>query len=318
MLKLYLLKLLVLGLGLLLAACSSVEASQPAPAKQAPVVEAVPAMKAQAEAVAAPESEMAEKPAAAMAETAPMTEKPVIKVEEAAPVSEQPEAMAEEQAAVAGESMVEVEEDAPVDAGVEAMAKVEETAPAMKEAEAMVETALVEEETMKQAETMTQAGPTEMQAQLLATLDNQGRPPELFNEVWLNSNPLKLADLHGKVVIVEFWTFGCYNCKNVVPSLRAWHQEYQDDGLVIIGVHTPEFGYEREIENVKQALIDQDIPYAVAIDNDWQTWRAYNNRYWPAKYFIDKAGNLRHIHIGEGRYEQQEEIIQALLAEKVS
>ena len=168
---------------------------------------------------------------------------------------------------------------------------------------------------MKPSETMVQAGPTEAQAQLLATLDNQGMPPELFNEVWLNSDPLKLADLHGKVVIVEFWTFGCYNCKNVVPSLRAWHQTYKDDGLVIIGVHTPEFGYEREIENVKQALIDQNIPYAVAIDNDWQTWRAYNNRYWPAKYFVDKAGNLRHIHIGEGRYEQQEEIIQALLAE---
>lgn len=313
MLKLHPLKFLALGLGLLLAACSSAEAGPPASVKEAPVVEAAPVMETQAEAVEAPESEMMEKPVGVAAEPEPMAEKP--QVEEDTPVGEQPEAMAEEQAAVTGESMAKVEEAVPVEAEAEAMAKVEETAPAMKEAEAMVETTPVEEETMKPSETMVQAGPTEAQAQLLATLDNQGMPPELFNEVWLNSDPLKLADLHGKVVIVEFWTFGCYNCKNVVPSLRAWYQTYKEDGLVIIGVHTPEFGYEREIENVKQALIDQNIPYAVAIDNDWQTWRAYNNRYWPAKYFVDKAGNLRHIHIGEGRYEQQEEIIQALLAE---
>ena len=103
----------------------------------------------------------------------------------------------------------------------------------------MAEAAPVEEEAMKQEATLTKAGPTEAQLQLLASLENQGAPPELFNEVWLNSEPLKLADLHGKVVIVEFWTFGCYNCKNVVPSLREWHQKYADDGLVIIGVHTP-------------------------------------------------------------------------------
>jgi alkyl hydroperoxide reductase subunit AhpC len=100
--------------------------------------------------------------------------------------------------------------------------------------------------------------------------------------------------------------------------LREWHQKYEAEGLVIIGVHTPEFSHERDIDNVKEALVRLNVPYAIAIDNDWQTWRAYNNRYWPAKYIIDKAGNLRHIHIGEGRYEQQEEIIQALLAEEVS
>jgi hypothetical protein len=100
--------------------------------------------------------------------------------------------------------------------------------------------------------------------------------------------------------------------------LREWHQKYAAEGLVIIGVHTPEFNYERDIDNVREALVNLDVPYAVAIDNDWQTWRAYNNRYWPAKYIIDKAGHIRHIHIGEGRYEQQEEIIQALLAEEAS
>lgn len=100
--------------------------------------------------------------------------------------------------------------------------------------------------------------------------------------------------------------------------MREWYYNYGDDGLVIIGVHTPEFGHERDIENVKAALVRLDVPYPVAIDNDWATWRAYNNRYWPAKYFIDKAGRIRHIHIGEGRYRQQEEIIQALLAEPLS
>lgn len=163
--------------------------------------------------------------------------------------------------------------------------------------------------------------PTAAQLELLADLDIKGVPPELNNEVWLNSDPLKLADLHGKVVIVEFWTFGCINCIHVIPSLREWHTKYADDGLVIIGVHTPEFGYEQDIDNVKEALVRLDVPYAVAIDNDWQTWRAYkkpfNQRYWPSKYFIDKAGNVRHIHIGEGRYDQQEEIIQALLAEDI-
>ncbi len=100
--------------------------------------------------------------------------------------------------------------------------------------------------------------------------------------------------------------------------MREWHQKYKDDGLVIIGVHTPEFDYESQVENVKQAIIDLDVPYPVAIDNDWQTWQAYHNRYWPAKYIIDKAGNIRYIHIGEGGYEETEQVIQALLAERIS
>lgn len=101
--------------------------------------------------------------------------------------------------------------------------------------------------------------------------------------------------------------------------MREWHNKYADEGLVIIGVHTPEFGYEKEIANVEEALVRLDVPYPVAIDNDWQTWRSYkkpfNQRYWPSKYIIDKAGNVRSIHIGEGRYAEQEAIIQALLAE---
>jgi len=100
--------------------------------------------------------------------------------------------------------------------------------------------------------------------------------------------------------------------------LREWHHNYADEGLVIIGVHTPEFGYERDIDNVQEAIVRLDVPYPVAIDNDWTTWRSYNNRYWPASYFIDKSGNIRYIHIGEGDYQEQEEIIQALLTEEVS
>lgn len=100
--------------------------------------------------------------------------------------------------------------------------------------------------------------------------------------------------------------------------MREWHQQYADDGLVIIGVHTPEFSHEKDINNVKEALVRLDVPYPVAIDNDWKTWRSYSNRYWPAKYIIDKAGNIRYIHIGEGAYQKQEEIIQALLVEEIS
>ncbi|MBN1220907.1 MAG: redoxin domain-containing protein [Anaerolineae bacterium] len=99
--------------------------------------------------------------------------------------------------------------------------------------------------------------------------------------------------------------------------MREWYNETNDDGLVIIGVHTPEFSHERDIDNVKEAIVRLDVPYPIAIDNDWQTWRAYNNHYWPAKYIIDKAGNIRYIHLGEGGYDKQEEIIQALLVEEV-
>lgn len=166
-------------------------------------------------------------------------------------------------------------------------------------------------------EALTELGPTAEQQELLASLRNFGPAPELHNETWLNSAPLKLADLRGKVVMVEFWTFGCYNCKNMMPYVRQWHDEYADDGLVIIGVHTPEFSYEKEIENVKTGMEQQGVIWPVAIDNDWATWRSYNNRYWPAAYFIDKSGNVRLLKIGEGQYEYAERVIQALLAESL-
>ncbi len=149
-----------------------------------------------------------------------------------------------------------------------------------------------------------------------ASLPDLGIAPELTNDTWLNVDaPLRLADLHGKVVIVEMWTFGCINCQHVIPSLKDWHSKYAGQGLVIIGNHYPEFSYEEDLDNVKDAIAREGIEYAVAQDNDGATWRAYKNHYWPALYLIDKQGHLRYVHIGEGRYAETEQNIQALLAE---
>ena len=150
----------------------------------------------------------------------------------------------------------------------------------------------------------------------LATLPDLGLAPELSNDIWLNVDaPLRLTDLRGKVVIVERWTFGCINCQNVMPSLKEWHEKYRDQGLVIIGNHYPEFSYEENLDNLKEAIARFDIQYPVAQDNDGATWRAYKNHYWPALYLIDKQGHIRYVHIGEGRYKETEENIKVLLAE---
>jgi thiol-disulfide isomerase/thioredoxin len=151
----------------------------------------------------------------------------------------------------------------------------------------------------------------------LAPLPDLGPAPELANETWLNVDaPLRIADLRGKVVIVEMWTFGCINCQNVMPALKDWHSKYKDQGLVIIGNHFPEFSYEKDLANLKDAIARFDIQYAVAQDNDGTTWRAYKNHYWPTLYLIDKQGHIRYVRIGEGRYKETEENIKALLAEE--
>lgn len=150
----------------------------------------------------------------------------------------------------------------------------------------------------------------------LASLPDLGPAPELTNDTWLNVDaPLRLANLRGKVVIVEMWTFDCINCQHVMPALKEWHRQYKEAGLVIIGNHFPEFSYERDLENLKTAIVQNDIQYAVAQDNDGATWQAYKNIYWPALYLIDKQGHIRYIHIGEGNYKETEQNIQALLAE---
>ncbi|WP_143282589.1 thioredoxin family protein, partial [Burkholderia cenocepacia] len=132
---------------------------------------------------------------------------------------------------------------------------------------------------------------------------------------WLNSPPLTAAGLRGKVVLIDFWTYSCINCLRTLPYTTAWARKYAPYGLVVIGVHAPEFAFERDIGNVKKAVHDLGIDYPVAIDNGYAIWRAFNNEYWPAHYFIDAQGRIRHHHFGEGEYAQSERAIQSLLAE---
>jgi thiol-disulfide isomerase/thioredoxin len=141
--------------------------------------------------------------------------------------------------------------------------------------------------------------------------------PELTNvNGYINSEPITLADLRGKVVLVDFWTYSCINCIRTIPYLNAWYEKYADNGLVIVGVHTPEFEFEKDYNNVKAAVEKFDIKYPVAQDNEKGTWEAYENRYWPRKYLIDNEGYIRYDHIGEGAYAETEKVIQSLLAER--
>jgi cytochrome c biogenesis protein CcdA/thiol-disulfide isomerase/thioredoxin len=150
-------------------------------------------------------------------------------------------------------------------------------------------------------------------------LEDRGPAPELTGLTqWFNSKPLTIKELKGKVVIVDFWTFACYNCQNTRPYVRALYDKYKDQGLVILGIHTPEFGYEKVPENVKSAAKDQGVTWPIALDPDFKTWRAYSNRYWPAFYFIDANGHLRYSHFGEGNYEYNEKVVQQLLSEAKS
>ena len=130
---------------------------------------------------------------------------------------------------------------------------------------------------------------------------------------WLNSEPLGPAELRGHVVLVNFWTLTCINWLRQEPYVRAWSQAYRRDGLIVIGVHTPEFSFEHDIEGVRRAVEERDIDYPVAVDNDYAIWEAFDNHYWPALYFIDADGIIRDNHFGEGRYEESERVIQRLL-----
>lgn len=149
-----------------------------------------------------------------------------------------------------------------------------------------------------------------------SALPVEGTLPSLDGAVqWLNSPPLTAAGLRGKVVLVDFWTYSCINCLRTLPYTNAWARKYAPYGLVVIGVHAPEFAFERDIGNVKKAVHDLGIDYPVAIDNGYSIWRAFNNEYWPAHYFVDAQGRVRHHHFGEGEYAQSERAIQSLLAE---
>jgi thiol-disulfide isomerase/thioredoxin len=140
--------------------------------------------------------------------------------------------------------------------------------------------------------------------------------PDLAAGDWINSQPLKLKDLRGRVVLIDFWTFGCYNCRNTLPFIKGWHDRYRDKGLTIVGVHSPEFDYERKVENLRREVASLKIQYPVVSDNDYQTWDAYNVAAWPTVVLLDKQGRIRWRHVGEGDYDEAERIIQELLAEK--
>ncbi len=140
-------------------------------------------------------------------------------------------------------------------------------------------------------------------------------PPLVGATQWLNSPPLSMEALRGKVVLVDFWTYSCINCLRTLPYLKAWDEKYRAQGLVIIGVHSPEFAFEKDISNVEQAVHDLGVKYPVAIDNRYEIWNAYHNQYWPAHYLIDAQGYIRHQHFGEGAYRETEQMIQMLLQE---
>jgi thiol-disulfide isomerase/thioredoxin len=150
-------------------------------------------------------------------------------------------------------------------------------------------------------------------------LDVLGRAPEIQGtQRWFNTpggRPLTLASLRGRVVLLDFWTYSCINCIRTLPALRAWDGRYRRDGLTIVGLHAPEFPFERDAGNVERAIARNDLRYPVAQDNDFATWRAYGNQYWPAKYLIDARGRVRYVHFGEGEYDTTERAIRALLAE---
>jgi thiol-disulfide isomerase/thioredoxin len=149
-----------------------------------------------------------------------------------------------------------------------------------------------------------------------SALKSEGRMPSIESASgWLNSPPLTDNGLRGKVVLVEFWTYSCINWRRQLPYVRAWAEKYKDKGLVVIGVHTPEFDFEKDIDHVRQGVKDTRVDFPVAIDSEYSIWNAFANRYWPALYFVDAKGNIRHHQFGEGDYERSERVIQELLSE---
>ncbi len=140
--------------------------------------------------------------------------------------------------------------------------------------------------------------------------------PELATGNWINSEPLTLKDLRGRVVLIEFWTFGCYNCRNTLPFVKSWDDRYREKGLTVIGVHSPEFDDERIVENLRREVASLGIRYPVVTDNDYQTWDAYNVAAWPTIFLLDKQGRIRWMHVGEGDYDEAERMIQKLIDEK--
>ncbi len=140
--------------------------------------------------------------------------------------------------------------------------------------------------------------------------------PEISTGFWINSEPLTLKSLQGRVVLIEFWTFGCFNCRNTLPSIKKWDARYRDKGLTVIGVHSPEFDYEKKTDGLRREVAELGIKYPVVSDNDYATWKAYEVYAWPTLFVLDKQGRVRWKHIGEGAYDETEEVIKKLLAEQ--
>jgi cytochrome c biogenesis protein CcdA/thiol-disulfide isomerase/thioredoxin len=155
-----------------------------------------------------------------------------------------------------------------------------------------------------------------MSARGASGLPVEGMLPALDGATqWLNSEPLTAEALRGKVVVIDFWTYSCINCIRALPYVKAWYEKYRDKGLVVIGIHSPEFAFEKSLRNVQREVRELGIEYPVAVDNDYALWRAFSNQYWPAHYFVDAMGNIRHTHFGEGEYDASERVIQQLLVE---
>jgi thiol-disulfide isomerase/thioredoxin len=140
--------------------------------------------------------------------------------------------------------------------------------------------------------------------------------PELSSGMWINSEPLTLKSLRGRVVLIEFWTFACYNCRNTLPTVKKWDAQYRDKGLTIIGVHTPETDLENNVDDVRREVAALGIKYPVVTDNNYSTWKSYGVEAWPTLFLLDKQGRVRWTHVGEGAYDQTEEVIKKLLAEE--
>jgi len=140
--------------------------------------------------------------------------------------------------------------------------------------------------------------------------------PELSSGNWINSDPLTIKSLHGRVVLIEFWTFACYNCRNTLPTVKKWDAQYRDKGLTIIGVHTPETDLENNVDELRREVAALGIKYPVVTDNNYSTWKSYGVEAWPTLFLLDKQGRVRWTHVGEGAYDQTEEVIKKLLAEE--
>ena len=160
------------------------------------------------------------------------------------------------------------------------------------------------------------AAKSDLGADRLAAAKGSAAAPEFAAGTWINSDPLTLAGLQGRVVVVEFWTFACYNCRNTLPYVKRWDERYRDQGFTVVGVHSPELEEERAIENVRRETASLGIHYPVVTDNDYATWKAYKVEAWPTIFVLDKQGRIRWSHVGEGDYEETEGVIRKLLAEE--